>query len=75
MGVVIGSGELNTIAETDQTEIVINQCRDTAPIGNIQNAAGNFAPSKGRDIKGTVFAGAAQNQPSGRALPSLILGE
>ena len=58
-----------------QTEIVINQCRDNNPIGNIPAAADTFTPSRGRDLKGMMFAGAAQNQPSGRALPSLILGE
>ena len=64
-----------TITSNDQTEIVIDQCRGNVPIGGIRSAVGKFAPSRGRDIKGTVFAGEAQNQPPGRALPSLILGE
>ena len=63
------------MAETNDTGIVINQYRDNTHVGDIQNAVDNFIPSKGRDIKGTVYAGAAQNQPSGRALTSLILGE
>ena len=35
----------------------------------------DFFPSKHRDVLQNALFGAAQNQPSGRALPSLILGE
>ena len=47
--------------------------RDSTNV-DFSKTAKNFAPSRGRVISGTVYAGAAQNQPTGRALPSLILG-
>ena len=35
----------------------------------------NFYPSKNRNITNNAILGAAQNQPSGKALPSLVLGQ
>ena len=55
----------------DKTEIEIG--RDSTHV-DFSKTVENFTPSRGRDISGTVYAGAAQNQPTGRALPSLILG-
>ena len=57
------------------TEIV-TQCRDDAcsearKIFSLED----FIPSKHRDVTQNAILGASQNQPSGKALPSLILGE
>ena len=57
----------------DKTEIM-DQCRDSTINVDFSKSAENFTPSRGREIGGTIFAGAAQSQPTGRALPSLILG-
>ena len=63
------------MTKEEHTEIiVIDQCRGLSPTVNIPSAVGTFAPSRGGDVKGTAFAGAAQNHPSGRAQPSLTLG-
>ena len=35
----------------------------------------SFVPSKGRNLEGQAAAGDSGRQPSGRALPSLVLGE
>ena len=56
-----------------KTEIM-DLCRDSTDTVDFSKTAEKFIPSRGRDIGGTLYAGAAQSQPTGRALPSLILG-
>ena len=41
--------------------------------GEVQAEAKSFKPSRGRVLTATAASGAAQNQPSGKALPQLIL--
>ena len=48
--------------------------RDSTINVDFSNIVMNFTPSRGREVSNLLKAGAAQNQPSGRALPSLIMG-
>ena len=57
----------------DKTEIM-DQRRDSTNNVDFSKTAENFIPSRGREIGGAIFSGAAQSQPTGRAPPSLILG-